>query len=109
MHSFIYRKNELYCEQTSIHKLAVTHGTPLYVYSQETLSRRFQDLEAALQPLDHRICYAVKANSNLAVLRVLARLGAGFDIVSEGELRRVLAAGGDPARCVLPCAAESIA
>src|SRR5580693_6551129 len=100
MHSFFYRKNELYCEQTSIRELAGRHGTPLYVYSQETLSRSFQDLEASLQPLDHRICYAVKANSNLAVLRVLARLGAGFDIVSEGELRRVIAAGGDPARCV---------
>jgi diaminopimelate decarboxylase len=100
MHSFIYRKNELYCEQTSVRKLAVKHGTPLYVYSEETLTRRFQDLDAALEPLDHRICYAVKANSNLAVLRVLSRLGSGFDIVSEGELRRVLAAGGDAARCV---------
>jgi diaminopimelate decarboxylase len=100
MHSFFYRRNELYCEQTPIRELAAKHGTPLYVYSQETLSRSFQDLAAALQPLDHRICYAVKANSNLAVLRVLARLGSGFDIVSEGELRRVLAAGGDPARCV---------
>ena len=100
MHSFSYRKNELHCEQASVKELAERHGTPLYVYSQETLARRFQDLEAALQPLDHRICYAVKANSNLAVLRVLARLGAGFDIVSEGELRRVIAAGGDPARCV---------
>jgi diaminopimelate decarboxylase len=100
MHSFFYRNNLLFCEETSIHELAAKHGTPLYVYSQETLSRRFQDLTAALQPLDHRVCYAVKANSNLAVLRVLARLGAGFDIVSEGELRRVLAAGGDPARCV---------
>jgi diaminopimelate decarboxylase len=100
MHSFFYRKNELCCEQTSIRELAARHGTPLYVYSQETISGRFQDLQAALQPLDHRICYAVKANSNLAVLRVFARLGGGFDIVSEGELRRVLAAGGDPARCV---------
>jgi diaminopimelate decarboxylase len=100
MHSFLYRKNKLCCEQASVQELADRHGTPLYVYSQETLARRFQDLEAALQPLDHRICYAVKANSNLAVLRVLARLGAGFDIVSEGELRRVIAAGGDPARCV---------
>src|ERR1700733_1060146 len=99
MHSFVYRKNELFCEQASIKELAEKHGTPLYVYSQETLARRFQDLEAALQPLDHRICYAVKANSNLAVLRVLARLGGGFDIVSEGELRRVIAAGGDPALC----------
>src|SRR5271154_5214984 len=100
MHSFAYRQNELFCEQTSIRKLAAKHGTPLYVYSQETLARSFQDLDAALQPLDHRICFAVKANSNLAVLRILAGLGAGFDIVSEGELRRVIAAGGDPATCV---------
>jgi diaminopimelate decarboxylase len=99
MHSFFYRKNELYCEQTPIRTLAARHGTPLYVYSQETLERRFQDLHSALQPLNHQICFAVKSNSNLAVLRVLARLGAGFDIVSEGELRRVIAAGGDPAKC----------
>jgi len=100
MHSFLYRKNELFCEETPLHKLAAKYGTPLYVYSQETVSHHFQDLTAALQPLDHRICYAVKANSNLAVLRVIARLGGSFDIVSEGELRRVAAAGGDPARCV---------
>src|ERR1700691_1960261 len=100
MHSFAYRQNELYCEQTSVRELAARHGTPFYVYSQATVARSFQDLDAALQPLDHSICYAVKANSNLAVLRVLARLGGGFDIVSEGELRRVMAAGGDPVRCV---------
>ncbi len=100
MHSFAYRQNELFCEQMPVRQLAAKYGTPLYIYSQETLAGRFQDLEAVLKPLDHRICYAVKANSNLAVLRVLARLGAGFDIVSEGELRRVIAAGGDPARCV---------
>jgi diaminopimelate decarboxylase len=100
MHSFFYRKNELFCEQMPIKELAAKHGTPLYVYSQETLARKFQDLTAALHPLPHQICYAVKANSNLAVLRVLAGLGSGFDIVSEGELRRVIAAGGDPARCV---------
>ncbi|HTA31210.1 MAG TPA: hypothetical protein VK731_12040, partial [Candidatus Cybelea sp.] len=100
MHSFAYRQNELFCEQMPVRQLAAKYGTPLYIYSQETLAGRFQDLEAVLKPLDHRICYAVKANSNLAVLRVLARLGAGFDIVSEGELRRVIAAGGDAARCV---------
>jgi diaminopimelate decarboxylase len=100
MHSFYYRRNELFCEETPIGELAAKYGTPLYVYSQETVSRHFQDLTAALQPLDHRICYAVKANSNLAVLRVIARLGGSFDIVSDGELRRVVAAGGDPARCV---------
>jgi len=100
MHSFFYRKNELFCEQTPVRQLAAKYGTPLYVYSQETISRCFQDLDAAMQLLDHRICFAVKANSNLAVLRVIARLGGGFDIVSEGELRRVIAAGGDPAKCV---------
>lgn len=75
-------------------------GTPLYVYSRRTLTDHFTRLETALQPLDHRICFAMKANSNLAVLRTLANLGSGFDIVSEGELRRVLAAGGDPRACV---------
>jgi diaminopimelate decarboxylase len=100
MHSFSYRKGALYCEQVPIRELAARHGTPLYVYSQETLGRRFEELDAALQPLNHCVCFAVKANSNLAVLRVLARQGAGFDIVSQGELSRVMAAGGDPARCV---------
>ncbi len=100
MHSFHYRKGELFCEGVSVKKLAAKHGTPLYVYSKETVARHFSELDAALGTLDHRICYAVKANSNLAVLRILAGLGAGFDIVSEGELRRVMAAGGDPARCV---------
>jgi diaminopimelate decarboxylase len=100
MHSFAYRREELFCEQTPVRQLAAKFGTPLYVYSQETIAGRFQELDAALQPLDHRICYAVKANSNQAILRLLVGLGAGFDIVSEGELRRVMAAGGDPARCV---------
>jgi diaminopimelate decarboxylase len=100
MHCFTYSQNELFCEKISVKELSARHGTPLYIYSQETLARHFQDLDEALQPLDHRVCYAVKANSNLAVLRVLARLGGGFDIVSQGELRRVMAAGGEPARCV---------
>lgn len=100
MHSFLYRNGELFCEGVSVQKLAAKYGTPLYVYSRETVTRHFSELDAALGSLDHRICYAVKANSNLAVLRILAALGAGFDIVSEGELRRVMAAGGDPGRCV---------
>ncbi len=75
-------------------------GTPLYVYSGRTLRDHFRKLDSALAPLDRLICFAVKANSNLAVLRVLANLGSGFDIVSEGELRRVVAAGGDPRKCV---------
>jgi len=100
MHSFFYRQNELFCEKVSVNALAEKYGTPLYIYSQETLSAHFQKLDGALQPLDHRICFAVKSNSNLAVLRVLANLGSGFDIVSEGELRRVMAAGGDAKACV---------
>jgi diaminopimelate decarboxylase len=100
MHSFYYRNGKLFCEGRSVHALAGEYGTPLYIYSQETLVRRFQMLETALQPLDHHTCFAVKSNSNLAVLRVLANAGAGFDIVSEGELRRVIAAGGDPSSCL---------
>jgi diaminopimelate decarboxylase len=84
----------------SVGALVEKIGTPLYVYSRRTLTDHFTRLETALQPLDHRICFAMKANSNLAVLRTLANLGSGFDIVSEGELRRVLAAGGDPRACV---------
>jgi diaminopimelate decarboxylase len=100
MHSFSYRRGELFCEDVPVRTLAAKYGTPLYIYSRETVARHFGELDAALESLDHRICYAVKANSNIAVLRILARLGAGFDIVSEGELRRVIAAGGDPSRCV---------
>jgi diaminopimelate decarboxylase len=80
--------------------LAEKFGTPLFVYSRRTLTEHFTKLDAALGPLDHRICFAMKANANLAVLRTLANLGSGFDIVSEGELRRVVAAGGDPRKCV---------
>ena len=100
MHSFVYRNGELFCEGASVQKLAAKYGTPLYVYSQATITRHFSELDAAVGSLDHQICYAVKANSNLAILRLLAGLGSGFDIVSEGELRRVIAAGGDPALCV---------
>jgi diaminopimelate decarboxylase len=99
MHDFHYVAGKLYCEGVSVQNLAQKYGTPLYVYSQRTLAQHFQKLDAALSPIDHLICYAVKANSNLAVLRALANLGAGFDIVSEGELRRVIAAGADPRKC----------
>src|SRR5436309_8926499 len=99
MHDFHYRAGHLCCEGVSIEALVKKFGTPLYVYSQRTLANHFRRLDAALTPLDHLICYAVKANSNLAVLRALANLGAGFDIVSEGELRRVIAAGGSPEKC----------
>ncbi|MDA1274059.1 MAG: diaminopimelate decarboxylase [Verrucomicrobia bacterium] len=100
MHSFRYVHGRLHCEDVAIESLVKRHGTPLYVYSHETLSRHFEKLDEALRPLDHLICFAVKANSNLAVLRTLSRKGSGFDIVSEGELRRVIAAGGDPRKCV---------
>ena len=73
---------------------------PCYVYSQRTLTDHFEKLDRALAPLDHLICFAMKSNSNLAVLRALARLGGGFDIVSGGELRRAIAAGGDPGHCI---------
>lgn len=100
MHGFHYRGNKLYCEGVAIESLANTFGTPLYVYSQGTLTDHFQKLDRALAPLDHLVCFAMKSNSNLAVLRVLARLGSGFDIVSSGELQRAMAAGGDPRKCV---------
>ena len=100
MHAFHYRNGKLFCEGASVQALAEKHGTPLYIYSQETVAAHFLKLDAALRPLDHRICFAVKSNSNLAVLRVLARLGAAFDIVSGGELRRVIAAGGSAESCL---------
>jgi len=99
MHDFHYVAGNLYCEGVPIESIVKKFGTPLYVYSQRTLTGHFQKLDASLAPLDHLICYSVKANSNLAVLRALANLGSGFDIVSEGELRRVIAAGGSPKKC----------
>src|SRR5215472_2884820 len=100
MHGFHYRGNKLYCEGVAIESLAKRFGTPLYIYSQGTLTDHFQKLDRALAPLDHLVCFAMKSNSNLAVLRVLANLGSGFDIVSGGELQRVMAAGGDPRKCI---------
>src|ERR1700742_2895657 len=100
MHGFHYRGKKLYCEGVATDSLAKKFGTPLYIYSQGTLTDHFQKLDQALAPLDHLVCFAMKSNSNLAVLRVLANLGSGFDIVSSGELQRVIAAGGDPRKCV---------
>jgi diaminopimelate decarboxylase len=97
---FNYKDNSLYCEDVAIATLAETYGTPLYVYSRATLERHWHAFDSALAGRDHLVCYAVKANSNLAVLNVLARLGSGFDIVSGGELQRVLRAGGDPDKIV---------
>jgi len=100
MHGFHYRGKKLYCEGVAVESLTKKFGTPLYVYSQGTLTDHFQKLDRALAPLNHIVCYAMKSNSNLAVLRVLANLGSGFDIVSGGELQRVIAAGGDPRKCI---------
>src|SRR3954463_724171 len=99
MHSFHYRAGELYCEKVALARVAAELGTPTYVYSAGTILDHYRRLDAALAPLDHLICYAVKANSNRAILNLLVRAGAGFDIVSGGELFRVLAAGGDAAKC----------
>ena len=90
----------LHAEQCSLDDLAQKFSTPLYVYSKATLQQNYLDLDQAFDFIDHQICFAVKSNSNLAVLRVLAKLGSGFDIVTGGELARVLAAGGDPSKIV---------
>jgi diaminopimelate decarboxylase len=100
MHSFRYVGKELHCEDVALSALVKKYGTPLYVYSQATLTDRFTQLDQAMAPLDHLLCFAMKSNSNLAVMRTLANLGSGFDVVSAGELARTIAAGGDPSRCV---------
>jgi diaminopimelate decarboxylase len=99
MHGFHYAGDKLCCEGVAVEALGRRYGTPLYVYSQRTLTDHFQALDRALTGVDHLVCFSVKSNSNQSVLRVLARLGSGFDIVSGGELQRVMAAGGDPRRC----------
>lgn len=99
MHSFHYRDGHLYCEDVNLARVADELGTPTYVYSAETILDHYARLDAALHSLDHLICYAVKANSNRAILKLLAGAGAGFDIVSGGELYRVLEAGGDASKC----------
>ncbi|MGH7976474.1 MAG: diaminopimelate decarboxylase, partial [Limisphaerales bacterium] len=100
MHDFRYVGKKLFCEGVAVETLARKFGTPLYIYSQRTLTRHFQKLDHALTPLDHLVCFAMKANSNLSVLRTLVNLVSGFDIVSGGELQRVIAAGGDPRKCI---------
>jgi diaminopimelate decarboxylase len=97
---FEYRRNDLYAEDVSLHAIAKQFGTPCYVYSRAALEQNFKAFHLALNNYPHRICYAVKANSNLAILNLLTRLGSGFDIVSVGELERVLNAGGDPKKIV---------
>jgi diaminopimelate decarboxylase len=107
MHHFHYVGNQLFCEGVSVGALARRFGTPLYVYSQRTLTEHFQQLDRALASTPHLICFSIKSNGNLSVLRTLANLGGGFDIVSGGELQRVIAAGGDPRQCVFAGVAKT--
>ncbi len=100
MDHFIYRDGRLHVEDIALADIAAKFGTPCYVYSRATLERHWRVFDTALADQPHLVCYAVKANSSLAILQVLARLGSGFDIVSVGELQRVLQAGGDPSRIV---------
>lgn len=97
---FQYKNQTLFAEGVSLEKLAEDFGTPLYVYSRTELEQRWKAFDQAFGNQPHLVCYAVKTNSNIAVLNVLAKLGAGFDIVSQGELERVLRAGGDPSKVV---------
>ncbi|HEA26769.1 MAG TPA: diaminopimelate decarboxylase, partial [Ectothiorhodospiraceae bacterium] len=94
------RDGQLCAEQVPLAELADQYGTPAYVYSRATIERHWRAFDAALSGVEHLVCYAVKANSNLAVLNLMARLGSGFDIVSGGELERVVAAGGDVSKVV---------
>lgn len=100
MDHFNYRGDHLYAEDVPLAEIARRFGTPCYVYSRATLERHWRAFDEALSAWPHLVCYAVKANSNLALLNLLARLGSGFDIVSLGELERVIQAGGDPAKVV---------
>jgi diaminopimelate decarboxylase len=100
MDFFNYRQTRLFAEDVAVDEIAAQFGTPCYVYSRATLERHWRAFDEAFKGSPHLICYAVKANSNLAILNVLARLGSGFDIVSLGEMKRVLAAGGEPGKIV---------
>ena len=107
MHSFAYRNKQLCCESIPLSKITEQAGTPVYVYSANTILDHYRRLDKALDGLDHLICYAVKANSNIAVLNLLAGEKSGFDIVSAGELYRVVQAGGDPSKCTFAGVAKT--
>jgi diaminopimelate decarboxylase len=100
MDYFNYRNNELHVEDVSVQDIVYHHGSPCYIYSRAALEQHWHAFDEAFGNHPHLICYAVKANSNLAILNLLARLGSGFDIVSLGELERVIAAGGDPKKII---------
>ncbi len=105
---FSYQDGILYAESVALNQLAATIGTPCFVYSRQVLEQRWLEFDNALQGMPHLVCYAVKANSNLAVLNLLARLGSGFDIVSGGELTRVLRAGGQASKIVFSGVGKSV-
>lgn len=107
MDYFNYKNDQLMAEEISVQQLAQQFGTPLYVYSRATLERHWHAFDSALQGHPHLICFAVKSNPNIALLNLLAKLGSGFDIVSQGELERVLAAGGDANKVVFSGVAKS--
>ncbi|MDH3327413.1 MAG: diaminopimelate decarboxylase [Gammaproteobacteria bacterium] len=100
MDYFNYREDELYAEDVAVKDIVAAVGSPCYIYSRATLERHWKAFDDSLKGHEHLVCYAVKANSNLAVLNLFARLGSGFDIVSAGELLRVIKAGGDPSKIV---------
>jgi len=100
MDYFNYKDNELYAEDIKVRDLVEQYGSPLYVYSKATLERHLRAFEDALVSKDHLVCYAVKANCSLAILNIIAEFGCGFDVVSKGELMRVIAAGGDPQKVI---------
>ena len=107
MDFFQYKNEQLYVEDLPVKQLAEEFGTPLYIYSRATLERHWHAFDSALGMHPHLICYAVKANSNIGILNIMAKLGSGFDIVSQGELERVLAAGGEASKVVFSGVAKS--
>ncbi len=107
MDFFQYKNEQLYVEDLPVKQLAEEFGTPLYIYSRATLERHWHAFNSALGDHPHLICYAVKANSNIGILNIMAKLGSGFDIVSQGELERVLAAGGEASKVVFSGVAKS--
>lgn len=109
MDHFEYRNGQLYAENVAVADIARDYGTPCYIYSRATLERHWHAFNDAFGAQPHLVCYAVKANSNLAILNLFARLGSGFDIVSVGELERVLRAGGDPGKVVFSGLGKKVA
>lgn len=109
MDHFEYRNGQLFAENVAVAEIARTHGTPCYVYSRATLERHWHAFNDAFGAQPHLVCYSVKANSNLAILNLFARLGSGFDIVSGGELERVMRAGGDPGKVLFSGLGKKVA